>query len=86
MDLSEIEKPIMCYTDLPAPMKRQRGELVAQAKILRREGKMTRIRVKDIDVILEFRDRSSRGPWETIKSVTHKTIWCAFIFLNRLIK
>ncbi len=57
-------KPIMCYTDLPVPMKRRRSELVAQAKTLRQEGNMTRIRVKDIDVILEFRDKSTRGPWK----------------------
>lgn len=57
-------KPVMCYTDLPAQMKRERGKLAAQAKVLRREGKATRIRVVGIKVFLEFRDKNARNsPW-----------------------
>jgi hypothetical protein len=57
-------KPIVCYTDLPARMKRLRGQLATQAKVLRAEGKYTRIRVDGTKVILEFRDKQAKNsPW-----------------------
>ena len=58
-------KPVMCYTDLPAEMKRTRGELAAQARILRNEGNSTRIRVNGVKVYLEYRAKEAKGsPWK----------------------
>lgn len=54
------KKPVMAYTDLPPKMKKQRGDLVRQAKTLRSEGNTTRIKTIETDVILEYRPRGNR--------------------------
>ncbi len=53
-------KPVVAYTDLPAVMKRERGKLVVEARKLRREGKITRIRVVDTKVIMEHKEKGQR--------------------------
>jgi hypothetical protein len=58
-------RPIMCYTDLPATMKRLRGELVTLAKVLKTRGKETRIRVVGIKLILDCRAKNAKNsPWK----------------------
>jgi hypothetical protein len=45
-------------------MKKERGILAEQAKILRHEGKATRIRTAGLEVIMEFKEKGQRGGWK----------------------
>ena len=56
-------KPVMAYSDLPTDMKRERGRLAEVAKKLRQEGKKARIMVVSTRVFLQWKDKSSPGPW-----------------------
>jgi hypothetical protein len=57
-------RPVMAYPDLPPKMKKERGILAEQAKILRHEGKATRIRTAGLEVIMEFKEKGQRGGWK----------------------
>ena len=55
------KRPVMVYTDLPQELKQIRGRAVQEAKVLRQNGRQTRIRVVGTKIVLESRNRPRRG-------------------------
>lgn len=61
-------KKITVRTDLPPDLKRERGKLANVAYNIRQTQHLqTRIRVIDIDMVLETRPGNGVGPWQTYK-------------------